>query len=112
MIMYENCDSDIVCGKYEENLAICIVMSAQVTISKAMNECFLFQVWQVDNDLTSNFIAHSDVTYSTNSCDLLNYSKRYGYGLLYSPLHPCFYSTMFPISYYVYSGKYLVCLLK
>ena len=33
---HDNCESDIVCGKYDENLAICIVMSAQATISKAM----------------------------------------------------------------------------
>ena len=38
MMMYENCDSEIVCGKYDKCLAVCIVMSAQVTISKAINE--------------------------------------------------------------------------
>ena len=37
-MMYENSDSDIVCGKYDENLVVCIVMSAQVTISMAINE--------------------------------------------------------------------------
>ena len=34
MIMY---DSDIVCGKYDENLAMCIVTSAHVTTSKAID---------------------------------------------------------------------------
>ena len=38
MIIYENCDSDIVCGKYDEHLAVCIVTSAQVTMSKAIKE--------------------------------------------------------------------------
>ena len=29
MIMYENCDSGIVCGEYDKHLAICIVARAQ-----------------------------------------------------------------------------------
>ena len=34
----ENCDSDIVWRKYDEHLVVCIVTSAQVTMSKAINE--------------------------------------------------------------------------
>ena len=41
MIMY---DSDIVCGKYDENLAICIVTSAQVTISKTINKWYFSDI--------------------------------------------------------------------
>ena len=44
MIMYENCDSDNVCRKYDEHLAVCIVMSAQVTMSKAINEWYLSSI--------------------------------------------------------------------
>ena len=44
MMMYENCDSDIVCGKYDENVAVCIAMSAQVTMSKAINELYFSDI--------------------------------------------------------------------
>ena len=55
---HENCESDIMYGKYDKHLAICIVMSAQVTMSKAIKEWYFSGIadWSW---LASNLIAHS-----------------------------------------------------